>query len=44
MGNITNGAYGEKVWNDKIKAQGEVGVIFGTVSSMKKVNEETKKF
>jgi 2-polyprenyl-3-methyl-5-hydroxy-6-metoxy-1,4-benzoquinol methylase len=38
-----NGLYGEQVWERKIKEQNEVGVIFGTVSSVREIKKNTKK-
>lgn len=40
----TNGSYGKGIWEEKIKAQNEVGVIHGTTSSMLRVNNQTKGF
>lgn len=39
-----NGKFGMEVWEDKIKSQGEVGVIRGTNSSLEEINNETSKF
>ncbi|MCR4327258.1 MAG: glycosyltransferase [Nanoarchaeota archaeon] len=44
MKNLTNGEYGEDVWERKIKDQDEAGVIFGSVCSLKDVESETKDF
>ncbi len=35
--------WGEKVWEEKIKYQDEKGVIFGTNSSIKQINKNTKR-
>jgi 2-polyprenyl-3-methyl-5-hydroxy-6-metoxy-1,4-benzoquinol methylase len=40
---VANGQYGEDVWERKIKAQNEVGVISGVIGSIKKINIRTKK-
>jgi len=43
MKNLANGEYGEEVWERKIKAQNEVGVIFGVVGSMDEIHKDTSK-
>src|SRR3989344_5751789 len=40
MANV-NGMYGEKVWEEKIKSQDEIGVIAGTVSSIEEIKRRT---
>lgn len=44
MTSNSNGEYGEKIWEEKIKKQDEVGVIFGRVCSIEDVKKETKEF
>lgn len=39
-----NGEYGEDLWERKIKVQGEVGVIAGSLSTLTKINDSTKRF
>lgn len=34
--------YGEEVWERKIKEQGDIGVVHGNNSSLKKINKQTK--
>jgi len=41
MGKI-NGLYGKQVWERKIKEQDEVGVIIGTVGSIKELKKYTQ--
>ena len=36
-------SWGEEIWEEKIKSQGEVGVICGSVGSLKDVNERTRR-
>lgn len=43
MKNLPNGEYGEDVWERKINVQKEVGVISGTVGSLKEINRDTSK-
>ena len=43
MKNLANGEYGEDVWERKINAQNEVGVIFGVVGSMNEIHKDTSK-
>jgi len=39
-----NGKYGKEVWEEKIKKQNEVGVIFGTVGSIEEIKKNTKEW
>jgi len=39
-----SGKYGKEVWEEKIKKQNEVGVISGTVGSMKGIKKNTKEW
>ncbi len=36
-------SWGEEIWEEKIKSQGEVGVICGSVGSLKYVHERTRR-
>ena len=43
MKNLTNGEYGEEVWERKINTQDEIGVICGVVGSLEEINKNTSR-